>query len=131
MIFTDRPDSEKVMSALNIMNDWLLRNCELVDKYKPQVFWFDWWIEQPAMEPYRKTFAAYYYNHGHAMERGVVINYKNNAYPDNVAVYDIERGSSKASRKYPLANRYLHRKEIMGLGIRMKRTKHPMRLWMH
>lgn len=83
------------------MNDWLLRNCELVDKYKPQVFWFDWWIEQPAMEPYRKTFAAYYYNRAAQWKEGVVLNYKNNAYPDNVAVYDIERGSSKATRKYP------------------------------
>jgi len=24
------------------MNDWLLRNTELVDKYHPQLFWFDW-----------------------------------------------------------------------------------------
>ncbi len=93
--------SENEQPAIEYMNDWLLRNCELVDKYKPQVFWFDWWIEQPAMEPYRKTFAAYYYNRALQWKEGVVLNYKNNAYPDNVAVYDIERGSSKATRKYP------------------------------
>ncbi|MBL0745424.1 alpha-L-fucosidase [Chryseolinea lacunae] len=83
------------------MNDWLLRNVELVDKYNPQLFWFDWWIEQPAMDPYRKSFAAYYYNKGNAWNKGVVINYKNNAYPEGTAVYDIERGSSKATRKFP------------------------------
>ena len=33
------------------MNDWLLRCNELVNKYQPQLFWFDWWIEQPAIEP--------------------------------------------------------------------------------
>ena len=93
--------SEKEQPSIEYMNDWLLRNCELVDKYKPQLFWFDWWIEQPAMEPYRKTFAAYYYNHAEQWKQGVVINYKNNSFPDNVAVYDIERGSSKATRKYP------------------------------
>jgi len=93
--------SEKEQPGIEYMNDWLLRNCELVDKYKPQLFWFDWWIEQPAMEPYRKTFAAFYYNRGLLWNKGVVINYKNNAYPDNVAVYDIERGSSRATRKYP------------------------------
>lgn len=93
--------SENEQPSIEYMNDWLLRNCELVDKYKPQVFWFDWWIEQPAMEPYRKTFAAYYYNRAAQWKEGVVLNYKNNAYPDNVAVYDIERGSSKATRKYP------------------------------
>ena len=92
---------ENEQPSIEYMNDWLLRNCELVDKYKPQVFWFDWWIEQPAMEPYRKTFAAYYYNRAAQWKEGVVLNYKNNAYPDNVAVYDIERGSSKATRKYP------------------------------
>ena len=93
--------NEKEQPDIEYMNDWLLRNCELVDKYKPQLFWFDWWIEQPAMEPYRKTFAAYYYNRGLHWNKGVVINYKNNAFPDNVAVYDIERGSSRATRKYP------------------------------
>ena len=93
--------SEKEQPNIEYMNDWLLRNCELVDKYKPQLFWFDWWIEQPAMEPYRKTFAAYYYNRAEQWKQDVVLNYKNNAFPDNVAVYDIERGSSKATRKYP------------------------------
>jgi alpha-L-fucosidase len=93
--------SEQEQPGTEYMNDWLLRNCELVDKYQPQLFWFDWWIEQPAMEPYRKTFAAYYYNRGLLWNKGVVINFKNNAFPDNVAVYDIERGSSKATRKFP------------------------------
>lgn len=93
--------SEHEQPSIEYMNDWLLRNCELVDKYQPQLFWFDWWIEQPAMEPYRKTFAAYYYNRGLLWNKGVVINYKNNSFPDNVAVYDIERGSSRATRKFP------------------------------
>jgi alpha-L-fucosidase len=92
---------EKEPPSTEYMNDWLLRCCELVDKYKPQLFWFDWWIEQPAMEPYRKTFAAYYYNHALQWKEGVVLNYKDFAYPDSVAVYDIERGSSKATRKFP------------------------------
>jgi alpha-L-fucosidase len=92
---------EKDPPSTEYMNDWLLRCCELVDKYKPQLFWFDWWIEQPAMEPYRKTFAAYYYNHALQWKEGVVLNYKDFAYPDSVAVYDIERGSSKATRKFP------------------------------
>lgn len=83
------------------MNDWLLRCTELVDKYHPQLFWFDWWIEQPAMAPYRKSFAAYYYNKGLEWNKGVVINYKNDSYPADAAVYDIERGSSKATKEHP------------------------------
>jgi alpha-L-fucosidase len=93
---------EKDSLTPEFMNDWLLRCTELVDKYKPQVFWFDWWIEQKAMEPYRRTFAAYYYNQGEKWNNGgVVLNYKNESFPPSVAVYDIERGSSKATKKYP------------------------------
>ncbi|PSL45632.1 alpha-L-fucosidase [Chitinophaga niastensis] len=84
------------------MNDWLMRCTELVDKYQPQLFWFDWWIEQPALEPYRKSFAAYYYNKGQELNKGVVINYKNNiAYPDGTAVLDLERGKLGGIRQLP------------------------------
>lgn len=83
------------------MNDWLLRSTELVDKYKPQLFWFDWWIETPAMDPYRKSFAAYYYNKGLEWNKGVVINYKNVSFPEKAAVLDIERGKLKGIRELP------------------------------
>src|ERR1700712_2274737 len=81
------------------MNDWLLRSTELVDKYQPQLFWFDWWIEQPAMDPYRKSFAAYYYNKGLEWNKGVVINYKNVSFPEGIAVLDLERGKLNSIRK--------------------------------
>lgn len=81
------------------MNDWLLRNTELVNNYQPQLFWFDWWIEQPAMAPYRKSFAAAYYNKGLEWNKGVVINYKNVSYPDGTAVLDLERGKLAGIRE--------------------------------
>ncbi|MEM2562138.1 MAG: alpha-L-fucosidase, partial [Candidatus Bathyarchaeia archaeon] len=62
--------------------NWLKRACELVDKYRPQIFWFDWWIEQPVFEPYLRFFAAYYYNRAYEWGIGVVINYKHNAFPE-------------------------------------------------
>jgi len=74
------------------LDDWLSRNCELVDKYEPQLFWFDWWIEQPAFAPYVKRFAAYYYNRAAEWNRGVAVNYKNETFPRQAAVYDVERG---------------------------------------
>jgi alpha-L-fucosidase len=80
------------------MNDWLLRSTELAEKYQPQLFWFDWWIEQPAMDPYRKSFAAYYYNKGIEWNKGVVLNYKNKAFPDGTAVLDLERGKLSGIR---------------------------------
>ena len=29
------------------LEDWLARTCESSDNYRPQLVWFDWWIEQP------------------------------------------------------------------------------------
>lgn len=78
--------------STDFMDDWLARTCELVDRYQPQLVWFDWWIQQKALEPYLKTFAAYYYNRGGEWNKGVAINYKFEAYPENTAVMDIERG---------------------------------------
>jgi alpha-L-fucosidase len=74
------------------LNDWLARICELIDKYQPQVIWFDWWIEQPAFKNYLQRFAAYYYNRAAEWNRGVVVQYKHEAFPEKVAVLDIERG---------------------------------------
>jgi len=77
------------------IDDWLLRTSELVDKYQPQVIWFDWWIAQPAFHPYLQTFSAYYYNRGAEWKKGVAINYKKHggeSFPDTAGVLDIERG---------------------------------------
>ncbi len=72
--------------------DWLARTQELVDKYQPQLIYFDWWIEEPAFAPYLPQFAAYYYNRAREWQRGVVINYKHTAFPAEAAVLDVERG---------------------------------------
>ncbi|MDN3655542.1 alpha-L-fucosidase [Ferruginibacter paludis] len=90
---------ENETPSAEYMNDWLLRNTELVNNYQPQLFWFDWWIEQPAMDPYRKSFAASYYNKGLEWNKGVVVNYKNISYPDGTAVLDLERGKLAGIRQ--------------------------------
>jgi len=82
------------------LKDWLARTCELVDKYQPEVVWFDWWIEEPAFAPYLQKFAAFYYNRGVEWKKGVAINYKNKSFPEKAAVYDIERGKLDKLRPY-------------------------------
>jgi alpha-L-fucosidase len=74
------------------LDDWLARTCELVDKYQPQIVWFDWWIQEPAFLSHRQRFAAYYYNRAAEWGRGVGINFKYDAYPHDAAVFDVERG---------------------------------------
>ena len=74
------------------MENWLQKGFELIDKYQPQLYWFDWWIEQPVFQPYLKRFASYYYNRGAQWHKPVAINYKFKSFPKNSAVLDIERG---------------------------------------
>ncbi len=40
------------------LEDWLLRCCEIVDRYRPKLFYFDWWIQHKSFKPYLKKFAA-------------------------------------------------------------------------
>ena len=82
------------------LEDWLLRCCELADSYRPEVFYFDWWIQHHAVRPYLKKFAAYYYNRAEEWGREVVINYKHEAFMFGCAVPDVERGQFAETKPY-------------------------------
>ena len=94
------PDGKPGVPDRPFLDDWLARTVEIVEKYDPQLVWFDWWIEQPVFEPYLRRFASYYYNHGAGHGQGVAINYKNRAFPDGAAVLDVERGQLAAIRPF-------------------------------
>lgn len=81
------------------MTDWLLRSCELVDRYHPSIVYFDWWIQHAAVKPWLMKFAAYYYNRAAAWGGGV-INYKHDAFPFGAAVPDIERGQFAQAKPF-------------------------------
>ncbi|GAA4057435.1 alpha-L-fucosidase [Amphibacillus indicireducens] len=74
------------------LEDWLVRCCEIVDRYQPEQFYFDWWIQHSSVKPYLKKFAAYYYNQALQWEKEVTICYKHDAFPFGTATVDIERG---------------------------------------
>lgn len=80
------------------LDDWLARTCEIIDKYEPQLLWFDWWIMNLTFKPYLKKLAAYYYNKGDEWNKGVAINYKYDAFPVGTAVFDVERGQLSGIR---------------------------------
>ena len=83
---TDCPPTEEHM------NDWLAANCELADRYRPAVVWFDWWIQQLAWKPYLRKFAAYYYNRAAEWGEEVAVNNKFDSFLYTSTVFDIERG---------------------------------------
>jgi alpha-L-fucosidase len=74
-------------------DDWLARSAEIVEKYHPDIMYFDWWIGQPSVRENLTRFASFYYNQ--SLNRGDavgVINYKDYAMQEQSAVLDIERG---------------------------------------
>jgi len=74
-------------------DDWLARGAELVEKYHPDVLYFDWWIGQPSIRANLTRFAAFYYNSSLKYgDRVGVINYKDYAMQEHSAVLDVERG---------------------------------------
>ncbi len=74
-------------------DDWLARSSEIVEKYHPDIMYFDWWIGQPSIRPDLTRFAAFYYNASLKYGDHVgVINYKDWALEEHSAVLDLERG---------------------------------------
>jgi alpha-L-fucosidase len=73
--------------------DWLARSAEIVEKYHPDIMYFDWWIGQSSARPDLTRFAAFYYNASLKYGDHVgVINYKDYAIQEHAAVLDLERG---------------------------------------
>jgi alpha-L-fucosidase len=74
--------------------DWLARDTELVEKYKPEIFYFDWWIGHPNFRYAVTEFAAFYYNYAAAHGYTGVIDFKDYSISHKAAVLDFERGQT-------------------------------------
>ena len=82
------------------LQDWMVRTCELIDRYQPKVLYFDWWIQEEAAKPYLKKIAAYYYNRAAEWGEEVAIDYKHDAFLFGCAVPDVERGQFAEMKPY-------------------------------
>lgn len=92
-LFPTIADTFSVPPTTEWLEDWLVRTCELVDRYRPKILYFDSWIHNHAFKPYLKKFCAYYYTRAEEWGFDVTINFKHEAFPPTVAVYDVERGA--------------------------------------
>ncbi len=87
------PDSE-------FLQDWLLRTCELIDRYQPGLLYFDWWIQHEAYKPYLRKIAAYYYNRSAQWGQETAICYKHDAMAFGSGIVDVERGKFADAKPY-------------------------------
>ena len=83
------------------LTDWLIRTVEIIDKYKPAILYFDWWIIHEAFKPYLKKLLAYYYNQGVKWGRRTAVCYKHDALSFGTGIVEIERGSFAEAKAFP------------------------------
>ena len=100
----------KAEASPEFMAHWYARTKELIDKYQPDLLWFDFGFCYPEFEVSRREIAAYYYNKGIEWNKGVVLNYKRwtkpaegvtqVAFPDGAGTLDLEREKSPHIREF-------------------------------
>lgn len=82
------------------LEDWLVRTAELIDKYRPAILYFDWWVQHVSWKPYLRKLAAYYYNRGEEWGTPVGICYKHDAMMFGSGIVDVERGKFADAKPY-------------------------------
>ena len=80
--------------------EWLLRLKEIIDKYEPDMVWFDNKMDVIG-EAYRKEFLSYYYNQAAKRKQEVVATYKFYDFAEGTAVLDLERSRMTEKKDFP------------------------------
>ena len=89
---------------------WFGKLKEVIDKYQPDIIWFDSWLDQ-IPEAYRQKFCAYYLNKASKWGKEVVIVRKQNDLPLECSVDDLEK-----SRKNKLEEKSWMTDETVSTG---------------
>ncbi|MEE9280758.1 MAG: alpha-L-fucosidase [Myxococcota bacterium] len=70
---------------------WKAKSVEVVDRYRPDVLWFDFGLGR-VQEHYRREFLAHYYNRAEEWGTEVAVTYKFHSLPPGTGVIDYELG---------------------------------------
>ena len=99
------PDNQDLYSkpypTEEYLEDWLVRTCEIVDRYQPSFLYFDWWIQHEAFKSYLRKLIAYYYNRGEEWGKPVAVCYKHDALSFGTGIVEIERGAFADIKAFP------------------------------
>ncbi len=82
---------EQTRPSLKFMETWKGKIIELIDKYEPDVLWFDFGLRGLA-EQYKQEFMAYYYNWAQSKGKEVAVTYKAYDLAPGSGVVDLELG---------------------------------------
>lgn len=87
MDFQSRP-----YPSQEFLEDWILRTCEIIDRFQPALLYFDWWVQHEAFRDGMKLIGAYFYNRAEQWGRQVSICYKHDAMAFGSGILEMERG---------------------------------------
>lgn len=104
LLYGNIPEAEWVETI------WFGKLKEVIDKYQPDIIWFDSWLDK-VPEEYRIKFCAYYLNEAAKSGKEVVIIRKQNDLPLDVSVDDLEK-----SRKNELGEKVWMTDETVSTG---------------
>jgi len=85
------PHDKGVRPSKAFLDQWKGKVVEVIDRYGPDMLWFDFGLELVA-EGYKKELLAYFYNQAAAAGKDVVVTYKWHHLPPGVGVNDLELG---------------------------------------
>ncbi|SHK67854.1 alpha-L-fucosidase [Reichenbachiella agariperforans] len=97
-VMADKPTNPLPDDAFN--QEWLDRLDELMDKYQPDMIWFDNKMDIIG-EEYRQQFLANYYNKAEEWGQEVVCTYKFTDMAKGSAVLDLERARMSEKKDFP------------------------------
>ncbi len=105
----NNPKYAKLYGCLMPHNEWLqmwLDKCnEVVDKYHPDVMYFDAYMDQ-VPETYIQKYLAHYFNDAKKQKQKVIVTYKNNDLPAEVGMLDHENSNPNEIDKKPWMSDY-------------------------
>jgi alpha-L-fucosidase len=73
------------------LDQWAGKIIEVIDRYDPDLIWFDNGLEM-ITDAYKMDMMAYYYNKAEARGKEVAVTYKRNTLPPGTGLLDLERG---------------------------------------
>lgn len=79
---------------------WNNKLKEVIDKYQPDIMWFDSWLHE-IPDSVQTDYLAYYFNKAREWDKDVVVTRKQDDLPLSVSVLDFEKGRAEGINETP------------------------------
>ncbi len=87
------------MPREQFLDMWKGKLMEVIDKYQPDIMYFDSWLNEIPDE-YKTAYLAYYFNKAGEWGKEVVVTFKQNDLPHTIGVEDYEKGRANRLTKF-------------------------------